>query len=173
MTGQHSELLQYADDVWRLIVRVLGDCEDANDCFQQTYVDALSIKPTCVKSWRGILCTIATRRTTDVLRQRYGRVTVDTGDLDLNCATFPVGDALDFQDLRQSVRLILGRMPPLQADAFVLRHLDEMPFAEVAKQLDVTPGHARVLVHRAVTQLRTDLPNVFLPNHLQSTSEKQ
>ena len=173
MTRHHSELLQYADDVWRLIVRVLGNCDDAQDCFQQTFADALCVKKDTVRSWRGVLCTIATRRTMDVLRQRYGGTTVDSNDLDQNHTASPLQDDLDYQELRRTVRQVLANMPTLQASAFVLRHLDEMSIADIADQLNVTQGHVRVLVHRAAAQLRTDLPKVFRPNHLQSTCNQR
>ncbi|QDT01747.1 RNA polymerase sigma factor [Rubripirellula lacrimiformis] len=71
MSEFHGNLTDYSVDVWRTSYRLLGNAGDASECSQQTIADALRIDPTSVRSWRAVLCRIATRRAMDLLRRRY------------------------------------------------------------------------------------------------------
>lgn len=51
----------------------------------------------------------------------------------------------------------LAALSPDQREVIVLRHLRGMPFAEIGAQMGRTPGAARMLWLRAVTQLRDRL----------------
>lgn len=71
MSEFHAHLTEHSDDVWRTAYRLLNDSEDAGECFQQTFTDALKIDPATVRCWRAVLSRIATRRAMDLLRRRY------------------------------------------------------------------------------------------------------
>ena len=60
-------------------------------------------------------------------------------------------------ELRQRVREVLADLPGAQATAFWLRHIEGFQPKEIATQLEIEPGHVRVLVHRAIARLRTEL----------------
>jgi RNA polymerase sigma-70 factor (ECF subfamily) len=49
---------------------------------------------------------------------------------------------------------MLARLPDLYRDAFVLRDLEEMPTADVARVLGIGPAAVRQRVHRARLMLR-------------------
>src|SRR5579871_4659658 len=58
--------------VWRTLYRLLGDRADAEDCFQETFLAALSVwKRQEVQHPRAMLNRLATARALDRLRQRY------------------------------------------------------------------------------------------------------
>jgi len=60
-------------------------------------------------------------------------------------------------DDHDDVRAALGALPERQRAAVVLRYLLDLPVADVAAALDLTPGATRALTHRAVEALRARL----------------
>lgn len=171
MPESQEQLTEHSEHVWRTVVRLLGDSEDARECFQQTFVDGLRLEPSTVRNWRAVLCRIATRRSMDLLRRRYreqGSVSrLEAEPLD---EERPEAE-LDFHELRHAVRETLATLPPNQAEAFWLRHMEDLSPEEIGRQLGIEPGHVRVLVHRAVTRLRKSLHPEY-GEHLTLRGEK-
>src|SRR5690242_4434896 len=65
IVAQHGQL------VWRTAYRILGNHADAGDCFQETFVSALSAAHRQrVENWGGFLQRLATARALDRLRRR-------------------------------------------------------------------------------------------------------
>jgi DNA-directed RNA polymerase specialized sigma24 family protein len=57
--------------VWRLARRLLDDEADASDCFQETFVAALTASRSApVANWPGFLRKLCTARAMDLLRRR-------------------------------------------------------------------------------------------------------
>ncbi len=151
----------HGDRVWGILFRILGNEHDAKDCYQQTFLDALSMDSSGIRNWEAMLCRIATRRAMDSLRARYRSNEVKLSDE----AIF--GDAapeqrMEFEELRDDVRRVLLMLPDQQALAFWLRHVEGFTPDETAQQLSVTAGHIRVLTHRAIKTLRTELQQKYL-----------
>jgi RNA polymerase sigma-70 factor (ECF subfamily) len=48
----------------------------------------------------------------------------------------------------------LARLRPQYRDVLVLRHLEELPFEEVARRMERSPGAVRMLWLRAIDELR-------------------
>ena len=161
MSNSHNNLTEHSDDVWRTVYRLLGDTEDARECFQQTFLDALKIDPTTVRNLRAVLCRIASRRAMDLLRRRYR----DQGSIHRletePPREYPPEAELVFQELREAVRETLATLAPNQAEAFWLRHIEQLSTEDIARELGIGTGHVRVLVHRAVTHLRRSLNSEF------------
>ena len=171
MSDLHAELLLHADEVWRIVVRLVSNEDDARDCYQQTFVDALRMPGGKVDSWRNVLRQIATRRAMDVLRRRYrDRDRFCFGDVDA-AKESPPDASLRLMELRQSVRFVLAKLPPMQAEAFALRHIEQMEPPEIARRMGIDARHVRVLVHRAMNQVRRSLPSSFQPVQDGSTNE--
>lgn len=63
-------------------------------------------------------------------------------------------ELLDRQFLAEKARDAVARLPDLYRDAFVLRDLEEMSTADVARVLGVEPATVRQRVHRARLMLR-------------------
>jgi RNA polymerase sigma-70 factor, ECF subfamily len=166
MTVTSDVVAAHADAVWRTAFRLLNNREDALDCYQQTFLDAMRLDDGAVRSWHSALCCIATRRAMDQLRRRYREQQVITrSDIELPTNAPPDQQALN-EELLQQVRQALTMLPPQQAEAFWLRHFEQMSPMEVAKQMDIQPEHERVLVHRAADQLRRLLSGSAAPSDL-------
>jgi RNA polymerase sigma-70 factor (ECF subfamily) len=63
-------------------------------------------------------------------------------------------ELLDRRFLAEKARDVLARLPDLYRDAFVLRDLEELSTADVARTLGVEPATVRQRVHRARLMLR-------------------
>jgi len=63
-------------------------------------------------------------------------------------------DLLDRQLLAEKAREVIERLPDIYRDPFVLRDLEEMSTADVARALGIEPATVRQRVHRARLMLR-------------------
>jgi len=163
----------HSDAVWRTVYRLVNHYDDARDCYQETFLAAARLadgKP--VRNWRTTLLAIATRRAIDRLRARY-REQESLGTLavhgDRTAAESPSA-AAEHEELQELVRRALTTLPSQQAEAFWLRHLEQLEVDQVAAQLAIEPGHVRVLVHRAAVAIRSILGPAYGPA---SISEEQ
>ena len=64
-------------------------------------------------------------------------------------------DLMEAADLRQDVRAALGRLPPAQRAAIVLRYYLDLSEAEMADELACPPGTVKWRLHAARKRLRT------------------
>jgi RNA polymerase sigma-70 factor, ECF subfamily len=165
----------HSDAVWRTVYRLVNIREDALDCYQQTFLDALRISDSGdIRYWRTILQRIATRRAIDRLRRRYCDKDVLTelrqGPAGRS-AVEPPDARSQGEELREQVRRALATRPPQQAEAFWLRHIEQLPPNEISELMEVKPEHARILVHRAAIGLRALLGPTYGPRPI--SGEKQ
>ncbi len=150
--------------VWRTVCRLAGPGReaDAADCFQEVFVAALEAarrgagkEP--VRNWEAMLRRIATVKALDLLRRRIrerGRFAGDSAVEDLRGADAPPEQALQRQELAEELRAALTRLPAEQAEAFCLRHVEDMSYEDIAAHTGVTPNAVGVLLHRAKERLR-------------------
>lgn len=159
MRDTESAFLSYADDVWRTVMRILKDEEAARECYQQTFLDVMRLDASSVENCRAFICKIATRRAIDVLRRQYRRGAHVSLEVEGEPAAMELSpdEAILHTELRERVRVVLTKLPKLQAEAFWLRHIESLKNHEIAEQLNIKPSHVRVLIHRAAAGLRKEL----------------
>jgi RNA polymerase sigma factor (sigma-70 family) len=174
MTDLDAIVAAHSEAVWRTAYRLLNNHEDALDCYQETFLAALRLSTGGdVRHWRTMLVRIATRRAIDRLRNRYrvaqAALNVPTREAIRVPVAPPYARAEAFE-FHEQVRRALATLPPQQAEAFWLRHLEDLSPNEVADALGIDPGHVRVLVHRAAASLRTILGPSFGPEPISEPS---
>ena len=141
--------------VWRTAQRLLGNDADAADCFQETFICALEVsRRQRVRNFSALLVRLTTARAIDRLRQRYSDSPQSAADL----ATLPGNNAgpveqAEMAELRQRLRKALAQLPPQEAQVFCLRHLNDMSYRQIAKELGIKTNAAGVLLHRARAKL--------------------
>ena len=143
--------------VWRTIYRLLGNRADADECFQETFVAAIQfVRRKQVTHWRALLQRLATTRAVDRLRQRYRRSTLEGSADWSNVVGFESepDDQAEAEELSAKLRMALTRLPPRQAVAFCLHHLEGWSHREIGEQISISPGAAGVLIHRARLKLQ-------------------
>jgi RNA polymerase sigma factor (sigma-70 family) len=140
----------HGDDVHRFCVVLVGP-DEADDCFQETYLSALRAYPRLrtadnLKSW---IVTIAHRKAIDHLRARARRPLAS--DVVEPRAVAPQ-EAPD-----ESLWEAVARLPPKQRDAVRLRYREDLDYAEVAAALACSQDAARRSVHEGLVKLRKEL----------------
>ena len=64
-------------------------------------------------------------------------------------------------ELRADLRAALDRLPERQRLVVTLRDVEGFEIEEIGRLLDITPGNARVLLHRGRARLRAALPDAL------------
>ncbi len=147
----------HSEDVWRFLVASVGR-EDADDCFQETFVSALRAYPRLRvdSNLRAWVLTIAHRKALDVHRARARRA-LPTAEIavlaDSNGqSSSPASDRED--TLWQAVR----ELPARQGSAVVLRFVGDLAHREIAAAIGCSEEAARRSLHEGLTTLRKELP---------------
>ena len=161
---------RYEGRAYRLACRLLGNDADALDVLQNAFLSAYrglaSFRgESRLSTWLFRIVTNAALMQRRARRRRpaesleaflprfdgTGRHAGEPAELE---AAAHAEERLDRQLLAQRARDGIERLPDLYREAFVLRDLEEMPTAEVARVLGVGPDVIRQRVHRARLMLR-------------------
>ena len=145
-------LERHRDVVYRFLVFSVGP-DAADDCLQETFTAALRAYPrlTDGSNLRAWVLTIAHRKAVDAHRSR-GRRPVPLPDLPDQPAP---AVALPDPGLWEAV----GKLPPKQRAAIVLRFVSDLPFREVGRILDSSEAAARQNVREGLAHLRKEYAN--------------
>ena len=140
----------HRDDVYRFLVASLGR-EEADDCFQETFIAALRAYPRLrdaanLRSW---LFTIAHSKAIDAHRARARRAVpveavpeqADSGGVGLN------GEP----ELWRAVR----GLPAKQRGAVLHRYVNDLAYADIGQVMGCSEDAARRSVHEGLKKLRT------------------
>ena len=140
---------EHRDDVYRFLVASLGR-EDADDCFQETFISALRAYPRLrdASNLRSWLFTIAHRKAIDAHRARSRRAVpvadvpeqADSGGLALN------GEP----ELWRAVR----ELPTKQRAAVLHRYVNDLAYGDIGQVMGCSEDAARRSVHEGLKKLR-------------------
>jgi RNA polymerase sigma-70 factor (ECF subfamily) len=142
-----DELLDlHGAEIYRYALRLTGDRDDADDLYQDTFLAAFRafgrLRDDNARAW---LYRIATNKAID--RRRRQTRTVRLDDLRVVVA---MRDGAALADLETAVRAL----PAGERAAFVLRRLEDLPYAEVAKALGCSEEAARKRVSEATRKVK-------------------
>jgi RNA polymerase sigma-70 factor, ECF subfamily len=149
---------RYRDRLGRYAVHMLGNVEDAEEALQDAFVRGYRSLHRCngperFGAWLyGILVNCC--RTAGARAARRGRVFLHD-DTVLNDAALPgPAERAEFEDL---VRWALARLAPESREAFLLKHLEDLEYEEMARLTGVGISALKMRVKRAREQLQTIL----------------
>jgi RNA polymerase sigma factor (sigma-70 family) len=139
----------HRDAVYRFLVFSVGP-DVADDCLQETFIAALRAYPRLEdgSNLRAWVLTIAHRKAIDAHRGR-GRRPVPAADLPERPAP-----AVSLPD--PGLWKAVGKLPPKQRAAIVLRFVSDLPFREVGRILDTSEAAARQNVREGLARLREE-----------------
>jgi RNA polymerase sigma factor (sigma-70 family) len=134
--------------VYRVLVGLVGP-DDADDCFQETFIKALRAYPDLrdARNLRGWVLTIARRTAIDAARAR-GRRPQPLAETD-GIAAEPPPEPAD-PTLWSAVRAL----PPRQRSAVTLHYVGDLPYSEVAAVMGSTEEAARRSAFEGIRRLR-------------------
>lgn len=147
--------LEHYDRVYAVLIRLLGNREEAEDLAQETFLRLYRSHLPAGQGHNlsGWLYRVATRLAFNALRARRRRLQHEQALAETVLAE-QAGDPTDLADIaalseeRQRVRSVLAELPERQAQLLLLRHLG-LSYKELAAALDVAPGSVGTLLARA------------------------
>ena len=145
-----GELLErHEREIFAYALRLTGDRDDADDVYQETFLAAFRGWPPPRRGQeRAWLYRIATNKVID--RARKAKRLVRLSDLtDLRLAA-PERDGVSLADLASAVKVL----PEGQRAAFVLRKVQGLDYADVARVLECSEEAARSRVAEAMKKVR-------------------
>jgi len=149
---------QYGGLVWATACRLVGNCADASDCFQETFLEAVKIsRKEPVRDWSALLRHLAMARALDLLRVRCrqrDRTDAMADPDDMVSREADPGQEAEAAELAERLRAALGKLPHDQAAVFCLSCLDKLSYREIGERLGATTNAVGVLLHRARQRLR-------------------
>ena len=146
--------------VWRTAYRLLANRADADECFQEVFVDALELsRRQEIRDWGGLLRRLATVRSIDRLRQRRRSRLRESvkGRKSLEIHAPPASQAVEDAELSTRLRAALASIPAKQAQIFCLHALEEWSYQEIAVEMGISVSAVGVLLHRARKRLQRQL----------------
>lgn len=142
-----GELLErHEREIFAYALRLTGDRDEADDIYQETFLAAFRGWPPPRRGQeRAWLYRIATNKVIDRARKRKRLVRI----ADLQLAA-PDRDGVSMADLSAAVKVL----PDGQREAFVLRKLRGLDYADVARALECSEDAARSRVAEAMKKVK-------------------
>ena len=149
---------RYKNRLLNVIGRMLNSAEEAEDIVQETFVRVYQHRQSfnfqhCLSTW---IYTIALNLARNELRKRKKFKFYEISDMQGNEAEFAVEAKIPSR-LPQVLDQAIRSLPEKYRTAFILRDVEELPYNEVAKILDVPLGTVKSRVNRARLVLREKL----------------
>lgn len=169
-TTQFAVLFKrHADRIWRLAYLILHSDSLADDVTQETFTRGLAQIQTyrAEAEPRAWFSSIALNLCRHYLRDRDKEARLagdDKLEHGVRIGRPRTRGVLSSAIRREGNRLIavaLGYLTDAQREVFVLHYVDELPYEEVGRILDIRPGAARALAHRAKAVLQKRLGDKF------------
>lgn len=149
---------QYQNRVFRFILRLSANHEDAMDLTQETFMKAHQALPAWQPKaqFRTWLLRIAHNTTLDLLRRRQRVSFVSYGELAADEQDPALPDPAPLPDerlaSRQSIQLLdlaLRELPIEHREILLLRELEDLSYTEIAATLDIAEGTVKSRLARA------------------------
>ncbi len=155
---------RHSGSVFRLVYRMTGNAQDAEDLVQETFIKAFKSlagfeERAHFGSWLyriAVNCYLDWRR-----RQRFHEELTEDVEPRIQASASGYGghrsnseQLLLSMELKQRVEAGLGLLSAVERTAFVLRHYEGMSIAEIGRLLDLDTSAAKHSVFRAVQKMR-------------------
>lgn len=142
----------------RFARNMLGSEQDAEEAVQDTFVrvyDSFSRFREDARFDPWLFRILANRCRSLLARNKRHRAVIEYGDLPLNAAEADQG-----ADWAEEVRVVLDSLPAEQREAFLLRHVEDMSYEDIAAMTGAGLSALRMRVKRACDVLRARLTEV-------------
>jgi RNA polymerase sigma factor (sigma-70 family) len=138
---------EHREHVYRFLVASVGP-EDADDCFQETFLSALRAYPKMRdnSNLRGWILTIAHRKAIDAHRSRSRRPLPTETPPEQSIEPAPGADPSLWQAVRE--------LPGKQRAAVIHRFVNDLAYVDIGRMTDSSEEAARRNVHEGLKTLR-------------------
>jgi len=143
--------MTYVPDVYRFAYWLCGDAVDAEDITSDTFLRAWMHRTAIrTETMRAYLLSIA--RNLYLERLRKHKLHADLTDT-IHDPKPDVDQQIEDRDKLVRIRQVLQQINEMDRTAFILRVQHELPYAEIARVLQISLSAAKVKVHRVRLKL--------------------
>jgi RNA polymerase sigma-70 factor (ECF subfamily) len=155
---------RYQDTCSRFAVRMLGSHVDADDALQSAFMRAFRGLRSCndPDHFGGWLYQIVVNECrTYASRQRHRELRFPSAPNAIERAVAPGSEDEPDRDVGGHIERALSMLPNEQREAFLLKHVEELTYEEIAKMTGVSVSALKMRVKRACDGLRDLLEGVY------------
>ena len=152
--------------IFNLAYRMLGDYDEAAEISQEAFLSAYR----AINNFRGdanfstwlyrIALNHATTRRKSLNTRQQRSVPIENTEPASDPHPGPA-ESMEKKELRQRVQQALNRLEPDDAAVILLRDLQDVPYEEVARVLEIPIGTVKSRLHRARQALKSELASYF------------
>jgi len=152
--------------IFNLVYRMLGDYDEAAEISQEVFLSAYR----AIGNFRGeanfstwlyrIALNHATTRRKSLNTRQQRNVPIENTEPASDPHPGPA-ESLEKKEVRQRVQQALNRLEPEDAAVILLRDLQDVPYEEVARVLEIPIGTVKSRLHRARQALKSELTSYF------------
>ena len=155
--------VKYGRMLHSLSFSLLSSREDAEECVNDTYLDAWNAMPEARPTYLGAFLSKITRRISvdryrRAHREKRGGIATVVEELS-DCVSDMITPADEYESkrLRQAINSFLYTQSEDRRAMFVRRYFASQPLSEIAMALNVTETNVKVTLHRMRNELRKRL----------------
>ncbi|MDM9385398.1 sigma-70 family RNA polymerase sigma factor [Chlorogloeopsis sp. ULAP01] len=156
---------RHVTDIYRYLLVQVGRVHDAEDLTTQTFEAALQHIASYqeIGKFRSWLLGIARRKAADYFRQRRATLPLEFAKHIPHPDT-PLEECIDQQLRLELVASLLHFLTPERSEELALRLFGRLTIAEVAHVMGKSEAAVKMLVHRAMSNLKQQLINIQKEN---------
>lgn len=154
VTDDFHEFYQlYSEPVYRTALRVTGNPVDAEDVLQNVFLRFLNRKVTLDpnRAPKAYMRRVATNASIDLLRRKAAKPETELEEGRNR------GTSKSSPFLKEMLRSALAKLPPQDAELFVLCYLEGYSYEELANQFEIERGTIASRLHRIKAVLKEEL----------------
>lgn len=143
--------------MWQAAYRLVNNHEDASDCYQEAFINALNISKTQeIGNFKALLIKLATARALDRLRRKKTHNNIlenfknKKPDYSKDCPSA----ILENFELSQVILEAIKKLKKKEAQIFCMRHLDDLSYNEIAEVMNIKQNMVGVILHRTRNHLK-------------------
>jgi RNA polymerase sigma-70 factor (ECF subfamily) len=149
---------RYQDSLFRFACGMVDSPDIAADLVQESFVKAFTTLGRCREPGRfgAWLHRIVRNRCLDYLKRNRRQISLDGVDAHTSVED-GADEVLRRRELRAALSTALRRLPEAQRVAFLMKHLEERSYEEMAEELDTSVSALKMRVKRARETMRAIL----------------
>ena len=159
---QYAVLVRrYQDRYARFAARMLGSVDAAEDAVQEAFIRAYEQLEQCREPDNFIGWFFLILRNRCLAAERQAKGTVDLESIGELPAAEPADRRAEAADEGAALERALRQLTPEQREVFVLRHVEDWSYEEIAQRTGISVAALKMRMHRSYERLRELLGHLW------------
>lgn len=151
---------KYIEKIYRFVFLKVDTKETAQDITSEAFLrcwEVFKTTPERIDNVQAFLYQIARNLVVDHYRQKGRAKLVSTDEVSIIDPRLDINEkACDNSDLA-NIKVALSRINGDYKDVILLHYVEDLPIPDIAKSLDKSEGAVRVMLHRALEALKSEV----------------